>query len=100
MLRSPLKIKVQLSDDTSAGSWDRLFLEMGKNARYQDGQPSYLLKQSPSAGDVMYLDVDLADAYPNKAVTIEDIKKVRLVSYLDNGKEGSNELELQGMLVF
>ncbi|KJK77998.1 hypothetical protein H634G_06581 [Metarhizium anisopliae BRIP 53293] len=95
VLRSPLKIKVQLSDDTSAGSWDRLFLEMGKNARYERGQPSYLLKQSPSAGDVMYLDVDLADAYPNKAVTIEDIKKVRLVSYLDNGKEGSNELELQ-----
>lgn len=47
----------------------------------------------------MYLDVDLADAYPNKAVTMEDIKKVRLVSYLDNGKEGSNELELQGMSV-
>ncbi|KAF5132985.1 Cholera enterotoxin subunit A [Metarhizium anisopliae] len=95
VLRSPLKIQVQLSDDTSAGSWDRLFLEMGKNARYERGQPAYLLKESPSAGDVMYLDVDLADAYPNKAVTIEDIKKVRLVSYLDNGKEGSNELELQ-----
>ncbi|KFG88047.1 hypothetical protein MANI_026603 [Metarhizium anisopliae] len=95
VLRSPLKIKVQLSDDTSAGSWDRLFLEMGKNARYERGQPAYLLKESPSAGDVVYLDVDLADAYPNKAVAIEDIKKVRLVSYLDNGKEGTNELELQ-----
>ncbi|EXU99020.1 heat-labile enterotoxin alpha chain [Metarhizium robertsii] len=95
VLRSPLKIKVQLSNDTSAGSWDRLFLEMGKNTRYERGQPAYLLKESPSAGDVMYLDVDLADAYPNKAVTIKDIKKVRLVSYLDNGKEGTNELELQ-----
>ncbi|KID81250.1 heat-labile enterotoxin IIB, A chain [Metarhizium guizhouense ARSEF 977] len=95
VLRSPLKIKVQLSDDTSAGSWDRLFLEIGKNARYEGGQPHYLLKESPSAGDLMSLDVDLADAYPNKAVTIENIKEVRLVSRLDNGGVGSNQLELQ-----
>ncbi|KAM3518661.1 hypothetical protein MY4038_010032 [Beauveria bassiana] len=95
VLRSPLKIKVQLSDDTSAGSWDRLFLEIGKNPRYAGGQPHYLLKESPSAGDLMSLDVDLADAIPNKAVTIEDIKKVRLVSRLDNGGVGSNELKLK-----
>ncbi|EFZ03318.2 heat-labile enterotoxin alpha chain [Metarhizium robertsii] len=99
VLRSLIKVKVQLSDTISAGSWDRLFLEIGKNPRYDKSQPHYLLKESPSAGDLMSIDVDLADAYTLKTVTINDIKNVRLVSRLDNGREGSNQLNLQDITI-
>ncbi|EFY85860.1 heat-labile enterotoxin IIB, A chain [Metarhizium acridum CQMa 102] len=99
VLRSPINVKVQLSDATSAGSWDRLFLEIGKNPKYDKTQPHYLLKEAPDAGDLMSEDVDLADAYTMKAVTINDIKRVKLVSRLDTGRVASNELMLQDITI-
>ncbi|KID81461.1 heat-labile enterotoxin IIB, A chain [Metarhizium guizhouense ARSEF 977] len=81
-----------------AGSYDQLFLHIGHNGKYPDSQPHYLLKEAPDRGDLMRIDVDLADAFATDPVTINDINYVGLVSRLDNGKQGSDELKLSGTL--
>ncbi|OAA66027.1 quinone oxidoreductase [Cordyceps fumosorosea ARSEF 2679] len=91
-----LRAEVRLHNWDWAGSSDRLFLEIGKNSKYDGQQPHYKLKDSPSAGDTMPFTIDIADAFGTNLVTLDKIQYVRLVSRTDNGGVGSNELALKG----
>ncbi|UNI24787.1 hypothetical protein JDV02_010511 [Purpureocillium takamizusanense] len=89
-----LTVIVRLGTSFFGGSDDRLFLEIGRNKKF-DGSPHFLLADSPDRGDHITKDIDLQDAFPKDRVTIKDIKHMRLVSRTSGGHVSADHLDLE-----
>ncbi|PHH88530.1 hypothetical protein CDD83_7422 [Cordyceps sp. RAO-2017] len=84
-------VYVRLENWVRAGTNYRVFFEIGHNKGYDREQPHYLMKESPSSGDVMARMIDVRDAFGKDLVTVADVSRLAVVARTDNGGVGTGD---------